>query len=114
MQHDLKSLTRQWFDEVWSKRNEAVISQMAMPDVIVHGLSEDGKPTHGTDSSAILAQLRLRFPRHASQCRRYSRGRRQIRRSPDIQWHPQRRGHRNSADLSTIPFDANRDQSLVR
>ncbi len=50
MPHDLRLLSRKWFEEVWNERSAAAIDQMAAADVIIYGLTEDGQPAHGTGS----------------------------------------------------------------
>src|SRR5258705_1884299 len=42
--HDLKSLTRRWFDQVWNNRNEQVIHEMIHPDARGFGLAEGSQP----------------------------------------------------------------------
>jgi hypothetical protein len=39
MTHDLKALSREWFQDVWNNRNEAAMDRLAWPDVVVHGAS---------------------------------------------------------------------------
>jgi predicted ester cyclase len=43
MSHDLKALSRKWFDEVWNKRNLAMVPELSQPDAIAWGLAPDGK-----------------------------------------------------------------------
>lgn len=40
MAHDLKALTRRWFEEVWNKGNASAIDDMAHQAVDAHGLSQ--------------------------------------------------------------------------
>lgn len=49
MPQDNKALTRRWFEEVWNKAREAAIDEMLAPDVIAHGLAEDGRDGTGPD-----------------------------------------------------------------
>jgi steroid delta-isomerase-like uncharacterized protein len=44
MSHDLKALSRRWFEEVWNKRRQDAIYEMAQPDAITYGLGEGGTP----------------------------------------------------------------------
>jgi predicted ester cyclase len=48
MAHDLRFLSREWFEEVWNQRSAAAIDQLAASDVIIHGLTEDREPARGT------------------------------------------------------------------
>jgi steroid delta-isomerase-like uncharacterized protein len=48
MPHDLKALSRRWFEEAWNKRDAAAIDEMAANDIVVYGLTSDGQPAHGT------------------------------------------------------------------
>jgi predicted ester cyclase len=43
MSHDLKALSRRWFEEVWNKRNLAAVPELSQPDAIAWGLAPDGK-----------------------------------------------------------------------
>lgn len=42
--HDLKFLTRHWFDQVWNNRKEHVIHEMIHPGARGFGLSEGSQP----------------------------------------------------------------------
>jgi len=44
MAHDIKALTRRWFDEVWNKGRESAIDELLRPDAIAHGLADVGGP----------------------------------------------------------------------
>lgn len=43
MAHDLKALSRQWFEEVWNKRRLSAVPEMAHADAVAYGLAPDGK-----------------------------------------------------------------------
>jgi predicted ester cyclase len=43
MSHDLKALSRKWFEEVWNKRNLSVVPELSQPNAIAWGLAPDGK-----------------------------------------------------------------------
>jgi steroid delta-isomerase-like uncharacterized protein len=47
MSHDLKALSRRWFDEVWNNGNEQTIDELLAADGIAGGLGEDGRPLVG-------------------------------------------------------------------
>jgi steroid delta-isomerase-like uncharacterized protein len=43
MAHDIRELSRRWFEEVWNKRNREAIYQLSHPEAHVFGLAEPGK-----------------------------------------------------------------------
>ena len=43
MPHDIRALSRRWFDEVWNNRNRAAIAELSHPEAQVLGLAEPGK-----------------------------------------------------------------------
>jgi predicted ester cyclase len=49
MAHDIGALTREWFEQVWNRRDESVMARMSSPDVVTHGLAEDGGPVKGVE-----------------------------------------------------------------
>jgi predicted ester cyclase len=49
MTHDIRKLSRDWFEIVWNRKDDSGIEKMAASDVIVHGLDERGKPRKGTE-----------------------------------------------------------------
>jgi predicted ester cyclase len=49
MPHDLRQLSRDWFDHVWNNRDDAAIRRLASSSVRCEGLGEDGMPTVGLD-----------------------------------------------------------------
>src|SRR5689334_3777318 len=60
----LKALSRRWFEEVWNKKNAAVIEQLAAPDVICHGLAgPNGQPLRGREGfRRFYEPFRAAFP----------------------------------------------------
>jgi predicted ester cyclase len=44
MPHDIKALTRRWFEEVWNKGRESAIDELLRHDAIAHGLADVGGP----------------------------------------------------------------------
>jgi len=40
---------REWYEEVWNKRDLSAITRMMAPDVVVHGLAQGGGALHGPD-----------------------------------------------------------------
>jgi steroid delta-isomerase-like uncharacterized protein len=42
-----EALIRRWFAEVWNQNRLAAVDELAAPDAVVHGLSEDGRPRVG-------------------------------------------------------------------
>ena len=49
MTHDIRRLSREWFEIVWNQQDDSGIERLAARDVIVHGLDESGKPQKGTE-----------------------------------------------------------------
>jgi predicted ester cyclase len=49
MTHNIRKLSRDWFEIVWNQKDDAGIEKLAASDVIVHGLDENGKPQKGTE-----------------------------------------------------------------
>jgi steroid delta-isomerase-like uncharacterized protein len=49
MPHDIRKLSRDWFEIVWNRKDDSGIEKLAASDVIVHGLDESGKPQKGTE-----------------------------------------------------------------
>jgi steroid delta-isomerase-like uncharacterized protein len=41
------TLGQRWFAEVWNKKSVSAIDEMLSPDVVLHGLSNDGSPLKG-------------------------------------------------------------------
>ena len=60
----LKGLSRRWFEEVWNKKNVAVIEQLASPDVVIHGLAgPGGQPLRGGEGFRTFYEpFRAAFP----------------------------------------------------
>jgi steroid delta-isomerase-like uncharacterized protein len=44
MPHDIKALTRRWFEEVWNKGRESAIDELLRPDAVAYGLAEQDAP----------------------------------------------------------------------
>ncbi|KAF0246625.1 MAG: hypothetical protein FD180_444 [Planctomycetota bacterium] len=42
MPQSAKAVVRQWFDEVWNRKDAAAIDRLASPQCVVHGLPEGG------------------------------------------------------------------------
>lgn len=40
---------REWYEEVWNKRDASAITRMLSADAVVHGLAQSGGPLHGPD-----------------------------------------------------------------
>ena len=49
MPHDIRKLSRDWFEIVWNQKDDSGIGRLAASDVVVHGLDESGNPQKGTD-----------------------------------------------------------------
>jgi len=58
MGHDLRALSREWFDVVWNRRDDAGIAKLASPQMICHGLDAAGKTAPGLDT---FLQMRRAF-----------------------------------------------------
>jgi hypothetical protein len=50
MAYDLRAMSREWFDVVWNKRDDAGIARLASSQMICHGLDAGGKPAPGLDT----------------------------------------------------------------
>ena len=49
------SLQRRWYEEVWNQGRESAINQLAVPDVIAHGLTDaDGQEIVGTEAFKVM------------------------------------------------------------
>jgi predicted ester cyclase len=42
-------LAVRWFEEVWNENREQTIDELLAPDVVIHGLGEDGQPGVGRE-----------------------------------------------------------------
>jgi steroid delta-isomerase-like uncharacterized protein len=49
MTQDVRALSREWFEQVWNRRDESAIARLASSQVICHGLGEDRQPVQGLD-----------------------------------------------------------------
>jgi steroid delta-isomerase-like uncharacterized protein len=45
--HDLRALSREWFERVWNQRDAAAIDELCQPHVVIHGLGD--APGHTGD-----------------------------------------------------------------
>jgi predicted ester cyclase len=52
MPHDLRELSRQWFERAWNQRDDSVMPQMIAPAAKLHGLAEDGQTLRGPEEFA--------------------------------------------------------------
>jgi len=59
--HDLKALTRKWFDEVWTQGREQTIDEMVAPEIDCHGLS-DSLMKHVDHFKTFYRMYRTAFP----------------------------------------------------
>jgi len=48
-QHDLKALSRRWFEEVWNRRNLDVVPELADPNAVSFGLADGARPMPFTE-----------------------------------------------------------------
>src|SRR3954466_7248316 len=44
MPHDIRTLSRRWFDEVWNNRRKEAVHGLSPPEAHVFGLAEPGRP----------------------------------------------------------------------
>jgi predicted ester cyclase len=63
MPHDIKALTRRWFEEVWNKGRESAIDELLRPDAIAHGLADVGGPLPAPETfRRFYRQIRSGIP----------------------------------------------------
>jgi predicted ester cyclase len=63
MPHDLRQLSRDWFEQVWNQRDEPTIRRLADPHVSYQGLGENGGVAVGYDQfMQFRAALLSAFP----------------------------------------------------
>jgi steroid delta-isomerase-like uncharacterized protein len=63
LRHDLRSLTRRWFEEVWNKGREAVIDEMIAPQTPARGLAQGGRELVGPAAfKEFYRPMRAAFP----------------------------------------------------
>jgi predicted ester cyclase len=63
MAHDLRQLSREWFEQVWNHRDESTIRRLADPQVRYQGLGENGGVAVGYDQlMQFRAALLSAFP----------------------------------------------------
>jgi ketosteroid isomerase-like protein len=68
---------REWYEEVWNKRDLSAITRMMAPDVVVHGLAQGGGALHGPDG---FLQFHRAFTQRVSRFAPARRGRDRARR----------------------------------
>jgi predicted ester cyclase len=49
MTHDIRALSREWFERVWNQRDESAITDLASPQLVCRGLGEEGQSVQGLD-----------------------------------------------------------------
>ena len=59
MNHDLRKLSREWFEVVWNRRDDAGIARLAVPGVICHGFDEAAAPSPGLETFLKMRQAFL-------------------------------------------------------
>lgn len=47
MSHSAKDVVRQWFSQVWEKKDAAAVDRLVHPDFVVHGMQEVGPNSGG-------------------------------------------------------------------
>jgi len=62
MSHDLKALSRRWFDEVWNDRRLDVVPELSHEHAVVYGLVGDGKPAKIADFIPFRERFLQTFP----------------------------------------------------
>jgi predicted ester cyclase len=58
MGQNIRELSRQWFEQAWNQRADALLEEMISPDAAIHGLAEDGRQLRGPKE---FAQFRRAF-----------------------------------------------------
>lgn len=56
-QHDLRALSREWFERVWNRRDLSAIEQMCQPHAIGHGLGDPHGPPMGMNEFRTFHSL---------------------------------------------------------
>jgi predicted ester cyclase len=54
MAHDLRQLSRQWFEQAWNQRDDSVLADLISPDARIHGLAGDGHTLRGPGEFAAF------------------------------------------------------------
>jgi steroid delta-isomerase-like uncharacterized protein len=61
--HDLRTLSRQWFERVWNQRDLTAIDQMCHPHAVGHGLADaTGAPMQMLDFLTFHARFTAALP----------------------------------------------------
>ena len=47
MPHDIRQLSRRWFEQAWNQRDDGVLPELIAEDALIHGLAEDGRTLRG-------------------------------------------------------------------
>ena len=58
MAYDLRAMSREWFDVVWNRRDDAGIAKLASPQMVCHGLDAGVANTPGLE---MFLQMRKAF-----------------------------------------------------
>jgi steroid delta-isomerase-like uncharacterized protein len=62
-EHDIRSLSRRWFEEVWNQGREATIDELLLPQTVIHGAGEGGRDLQGPDGfREFYRPFRSAFP----------------------------------------------------
>src|SRR5262245_15043827 len=47
MPHDIRQLSRRWFEQAWNQRDDGILPDLIAEDALIHGLAEDGRTLRG-------------------------------------------------------------------
>ena len=62
MPHDIRTLSRRWFDEVWNNRRTEAIHELSHPHAVTYGLGEGGGPGTIADFIPFYQRFLATFP----------------------------------------------------
>ena len=62
MPHDIRTLSRRWFDEVWNNRRKSAIPELSHPHARVFGLAEPGRSIDIGDFLPFYERFLAAFP----------------------------------------------------
>jgi steroid delta-isomerase-like uncharacterized protein len=62
MSHDLKALSRQWFEEVWNKRRMSAVRELSHTDARAYGLAPEGQAISFDEFPAFQKRFVETFP----------------------------------------------------
>ena len=62
MPHDIRTLSRRWFDEVWNNRRKSAIPELSHPHARVFGLAEPGRSIDIQDFLPFYERFLAAFP----------------------------------------------------